>query len=190
MSKNRTVNWIISRKKGIYYYAISNVRNPKLWQSEKFFAIGKKMVLPTEADLKANPWSGFKLSSYSSGGEINSHLQYLLRGLQQSDRLDDLRTSIEETSAQNPGWFAGSAMVALIEMQQGKKEEARKRLEELLAREDVMKSMPYDAGWLIAQELDKFEETRELAMSLYEKAMAGDNNRNEFEYTPGPKLMK
>ncbi|MDA1233046.1 MAG: tetratricopeptide repeat protein, partial [Planctomycetota bacterium] len=169
---------------------ISNMRNPKLWQSEKFFELGKKMVLPTEADLQTNPWAGFKLSSYSSGGEINSHFHYLLQGLDKSPRLDDLRTAIEETATKNPGWYAGPAMVALIEMQQGKKDEARKRLEELLAREDATKSMPYDSGWLIAQELDKFEETRELALSLYEKAMASDTNRNEFEYTPGPKLIQ
>ncbi len=169
---------------------ISNVRNPKLWQSEKFFALGKKMVLPTEADLKSNPWSGFKLNSYSSGGEVNSHFHYLLRGLKNSPRLDDLRSSIEETAANNPGWHAGPAMLALIEIEQGKKQEARARLEQLLGREEVRKSMPYDAGWLIGQELDKFEETRALAMTLFEKAMETDPNRQEFEYTPGPRLIK
>lgn len=169
---------------------ISNVRNPKLWQSERFFALGKKMVLPTEADLKANPWSGLKVYSYSGGGDVNSQLQYLLRGLDKSPRLDELRTLIEETSTRNPGWYAGSAILALIEMQQGKKEEARARLEQLLAREEVSKSLPYDAGWLIAQELDKFEGTRALAMSLYEKAMANNSSQNEFEYSPGPKLIK
>jgi hypothetical protein len=146
--------------------------------------------LPTEADLKANPWSGLKVYSYSGGGDVNSQLQYLLRGLDKSPRLDELRTLIEETSARNPGWYAGSAILALIEMQQGKKEEARARLEQLLAREEVSKSMPYDAGWLIAQELDKFEGTRALAMSLYEKAMANNSSQNEFEYSPGPKLIK
>ncbi len=169
---------------------ISNVRNPKLWQSDKFFAIGKKMVLPTETDLKSDPWSGFKLYSYSGDGEVSSHFHYLLRGLNNSPRLDDLRKSVEEYVAQNPGWYAGAAMIALIDMQQGKKDEARAKLQQLVAREEVQKAMPYDAGWLIAQELDKFQETRELALSLYEKAMSNDSRDNEFEYSPGPKLIK
>ncbi len=163
---------------------ISNVRNPKLWQSDKFFAIGKKMVLPTETDLKSDPWSGFKLYSYSGDGEVSSHFHYLLRGLNNSPRLDDLRKSVEEYVAQNPGWYAGAAMIALIDMQQGKKDEARAKLQQLVAREEVQKGMPYDAGWLIAQELDKFQETRELALSLYEKAMSNDSAITSLSILP------
>ncbi|MFO0998996.1 MAG: DUF1583 domain-containing protein [Planctomycetaceae bacterium] len=168
---------------------ISRVHNPKLWQSDKFFAIGQKMALPTATELKSDPWSGFKLYSYSGGGEVSSHFHYLLRGLKDSPRLDELRKTIETTVAQNPGWYAGPSMIALIDAQQGKKDEARGRLEQLLAREEVKKAMPYDAGWMIAQELEKFEETRELALSLYEKAMASNSRQEEFEYSPGPKLI-
>jgi tetratricopeptide (TPR) repeat protein len=169
---------------------ISNIRNPKLWQSESFFELGKKMVIPTEAELKVNPWSGLKLYSYSGSGKVSSQFHILLQGLKNSPRLDDLRKSISETAEKNPGWHAGSAMIALIDLQQGKKVEARTRLQALVVREDVAKSMPYDAGWLIAQELDEFQETRELALALLEKAIAGDTNRNEFQYTPGARLIK
>ena len=169
---------------------ISQVRNPKLWQSESFFELGKKMVLPTEADLKSDPWTGLKLSSYSSGGTVNSNFDSLLQGLGKSPRIDDLRKSIEGMVETHPDWYAGPAMLALIDLKQGKKVEGRQRLEALMAREEVMKSIPYDSGWLIAQELDEFQETRELALSLFEKAMNGERGMDQFEYSPGPRLIK
>ncbi len=170
--------------------AISRIRNPKLWQSDSFFELGRKMVLPTDADIKSNSWSGLSVYSYSSDGTVSSHFHFLLRGLETSPRLEDLRTSILTSCEKNPTWHAGRAMIAMIELQQGKKDEARERLQTLLSDEELAKSIPSDSAWLIGQELDKFQETRTLAQSLFEKAMTRENGMQEFRYTPGPRLIK
>jgi len=170
--------------------ALSNIRNPKLWQSEGFFELGKKMILPTEADLQSNPWAGLSVYSYSQDGTVDTHFHNLLRGLQSSPRLDDLEQAIQASCEEHPTWYTGKAMIALIDLHNGKKDEARVALEALVGNEDAIKTITSDAGWIIGQELYKFTETAAVAQTLLEKAMTRDNGMNEFQYTPGPILIK
>ena len=118
---------------------VGNSNNSKIWQNERMFQIGKKLVLPTALDLQNSPWSGLnQICSRSGNGDVTSQFHYMLRGLENSDKLKELRSAIQETVDATPGWFGGQSMLALIDLQSGDKDEANGRLEALANSEDAM----------------------------------------------------
>ena len=173
---------------------VGNSNNAKVWQNERMFQIGKKLVLPTALDLQNSPWSGLnQIYSRSGNGDVTSQFHYMLRGLNNSDKLKELRSAIQETVDATPGWFGGEAMLALIDLQSGDKDAATVRLEALANNEAAMKSIPSDSCWLIGQELDKSEKTRPLALMLFEKAVttvSSSSSSNQLQYSPIQKLIK
>ncbi len=174
--------------------SVGNSGNSRIWQNEKMFQIGKAAVIPTSLDLKSSPWSGLdQIYSRSSNGDVTAQFHYMIRGIGKSDRLQELRKIIEQTVQTSPGWFGGESMLAFIDLQDGAKDEAKKRLEALVANETAMKTIPSDSCWLIGQELDHFEETRPLAVMLFEKAMttpSRNSSSSQLQYSPVQKLIK
>ena len=173
---------------------VGNSGNSKIWQNDRMFKIGKQAVIPTSLDLKASPWAGLdQIYSRSSNGDVTAQFHYMIRGLEKTDKLTELRKTIADTVQTSPGWFGGESMLALIDFQNDKKDEARKRLETLTANEAAMKTIPSDSCWLIGQELDRFEETRPLAVMLFEKAMtttSANSSSSQLQYSPVQKLIK
>ena len=173
---------------------IDNSGNGKIWQNERLFQIGKQIVIPTALDLKSRPWAGLdQIYSRSGNGDVSSHFHYMIRGIGKSDRLLELRKTIEEKVQTTPNWYGGESMLALIDLQSDLKDEAKKRLEALASNETAMKSIPSDSCWMIGQELDRFEETRPLAVMLFEKAMSTNSTNSsssQLQYSPVQKLIK
>jgi hypothetical protein len=82
-------------------------------------------------------------------------------------------------------------MLALMDLKQNKKVEAKQRLEKLVAEEEVLKSMPSDTCWIVGQELDQFEDTRSVALRLFESAVSASNRSNmQIQYSPVSRLVK
>ncbi len=174
-------------------YLIRNLRNDKIWKNDRFYRFAKRLVLPSELDLKSNPWVGLdEINSYSGNGEVNVFFHEMVQGLKSTDRLADLKESIGELVNQQPQWFSGKAMLALIELASDQKNEARSRLKKLVDDEEAMKTIPAEACWIIGQELDRFDETRETAMLLFEKAISApsQNSMNQIQYSPVVKLVE
>ena len=82
-------------------------------------------------------------------------------------------------------------MLALMDLKQGKKDEAKETLHKLVEQEGVEKAMPTDASWIIGQELDQFDDTRSVALRLYENALSSNQqNQNQLQYSPASRLIK
>ncbi len=173
-------------------YMMQNVRNQEIWKNERFYQFAKRNVLPSSQDISSNPWIGLdQINSYSGNGEVNVFFHHMLQALKTSDKLPDLEKSIQELLKQQPKWHSGRAMLALVELATERKQDAQARLKALLGDQDVSKSMPAEACWIIGQELDRFDDTRDLALSLFEKSMsAPTNNRmSQLQYSPVSKLV-
>ena len=96
-------------------YLAQNLRSEKIWNNDRFYRFAKRLVLPSELDLRANPWVGLDtINSYSGNGEVNVFFHRMLQGLKSTDRLPDLEKSIQELVQQHPEWMSGQAMLALI----------------------------------------------------------------------------
>ena len=174
-------------------YLVQNLRDEKIWKNDRFYRFAKRIVLPTELDVKSNPWIGLdEINSYSGNGEVNVFFHQMLKGLKSADRIADLEQSIQEIASAQPDWKSGQAMLALIELSSDRKEEAQARLQELIDDEETMKTIPAESCWIIGQELDRFDETRETAMMLFEKALTNpsNNSMNQIQYSPVVKLVE
>lgn len=170
---------------------VGQVQDARLWKHNKVYELGKKAVIPNSSEASANPWFGVdQIYSYSSGGQVNGILGQLLNGVKGTERMTELRQSVETTVAEIPGWHGGRAMLALMDLKSGKTDEARQRLEALLADEKLIKEMPSQACWIIGQELDQFEGTRKTALLLFEKAVTDQQSMSQIQYSPVTRLVK
>ena len=100
----------------------------------------------------------------------------------------ELRTEIEAGLEKYPDWYGGEAMLALIEFKDNKREEAKQRLEKLLADESRIKAMPAYAGWIVGQELEGFEDLQDVTLKLFEHAAKSDREQS-LSYSPVVKLI-
>ena len=173
-------------------YFVQNFRDPKLLQNPRVYAFAKKMVVPTPLDIKANRWTGMdSIYSYSGDGNVITHFGELLNGLKSTDKIEDLQETIRTATDAHPEWLGGQAMLALIELATEKSEAGRKRLKSIVDDEKVMKTIPAETCWIIGQELDQDEETRALALNLFEIAVnkPSQNRMDQLQYSPVAKLV-
>ncbi|MCA9054704.1 MAG: tetratricopeptide repeat protein, partial [Planctomycetaceae bacterium] len=170
---------------------VSRMHDGKIWKNERIYELGKRMIIPTPEEVVTTPWFGINdVYSYSTGGTAQAMFHRMRDGVFQAGRLDDFEKTIREATDQLPGWRGGRAMLALIALKRNKQAEARGMLEALVSDEEVVQTMPTDACWLIGQELDDYQETRPLALKLFEQGVSEDVSRNQIQYSPIVRLIK
>jgi tetratricopeptide (TPR) repeat protein len=172
------------------YQLISRVYDGQLWQNERVFELGKRSILPSESEVAATPWFGLNEIYVYSGGQVYSQFHRMLEGVAASDKMAALTEAIEQRLAESPGWLGGEAMLALIELKQNRKDQARERLEKLVSSQETLKTIPADTCWMIGQELEQFEATRPLALKLFETALDNSNTMRQIQYSPVARLIK
>lgn len=170
---------------------VQGLHEPKLWKNPRIYQLGKRGAIPSKTEAAADPWYGISaITSYSGGGQVNGTFHQLLGGVQGTENAKDLRAAIEAGLAESPGWHGGQAMLSLMELKAGQHDSAKQRLETVLADEGIVKEMPSGACWMIGQELDQFDDTRALALRLFEQAASDQQSMSQFEYSPITRLVK
>ncbi len=170
---------------------ISRMYDENVWTNDRVFALGKKAILPSAREADSSPWFGLdNIYSYSSGGRVNSQFNRMLEGVHDSKRLPELRKAVEERLVDIPEWRGGQAMLALIDLKEDHKEEAKERLKSLVSDDATLETMPDDTCWLVGQELDQFEDTRDLALKLFEVAAEKPSSMTQIEYSPTARLIE
>ncbi|MDZ4849185.1 MAG: DUF1583 domain-containing protein [Pirellulaceae bacterium] len=172
---------------------ISNFHDPKIWSNDRIYQLGKRSIIPSESDVHSNPWFGVdQIRSYSGDGTANSMFQEMLNALSNSDKQADLRKSIEANIEKNPTWLGGKAMLALLDLKANRKAAGLKALQDLVDSETELKMIPSNACWILGQELDKSEQSRPLAMKLFEQAVSAHDNQmsNQIQYSPISRLIQ
>lgn len=170
---------------------LTRMYDRNLWKNARVFELGKKAIVPTDSEVATTPWFGLNnIYSYSSGGRVNGQFHQILTGVHGSGKTPELRKVIEDRLKDAPGWLGGEAMLALIDLKQNKKDEAKKRLEALVADDDRLKTMPADSCWMIGQELDQFEDTRPIALKLFESGANNQTSQRQMQYSPVARLVQ
>ncbi|MBL8810519.1 MAG: DUF1583 domain-containing protein [Planctomycetaceae bacterium] len=183
---------------------LSSINSAEIWKSDRFFRLGLQMLIPTDAELKSQPWSGFEVYSYSQGGRVNSRIEGLLSSLRESPRYGEVRKAIEDRVQKAPEWFGGRAILASLDFHSGKREEGLKQFLALANDPMVRKSMTSDAERMVGQELlaaasgnesagiagNNDPKTLETALELLVRSYQSTQSNEEFEYTPGFLLIE
>jgi len=170
---------------------VSRMRDQNLWKNDRVFKLGKQSIIPSASEVAAAPWFGLdNISSYSSGGQVNAQFHQMLTGIQGTEKMIELTQAIHTRLDEAPGWHGGEAMLALIDLKENRKEQAKQRLERLVADDERLKTMPAHSCWIIGQELDQFEDTRPIALKLFETALNSPNTMNQIQYSPVARLVK
>ena len=172
-------------------YVLQNFRNTEVWKNKRLFSLARRSLIPARSQVKANPWYGLSdISSYGGNGEVNSMFHDIFKSIEGADEEKVLRDSISKHIELKPDWLAGRIMLAMFDVRDDKEDEAKKALTELFADEKVMDSVRGQAASLVAQELEKFSETRDIALKLLEKAVKNeDHNNNSIQYSAAAKLV-
>lgn len=173
---------------------LSSIYNEDLWANAEMYDIAKQTLLPGK-NSKTSSWTGMAtITSYGSNGEVNSVLKHVLKAAKTAQRLPQLRSDLAAAAKERPDWKAGAVLIALIDAQQGKFDDARAAIKSLLGEDKENSDMPAAAMWIIGLEIEQHEKLRDLAIKLYERAMTDANlpqvNGGDFQYTPGPRLLK
>lgn len=174
-------------------YMLDNLYDRGIWELPEIYEFGKQALVPKTTDVESDPWFGLsQIRSYNSDGRTNSVFSHVLEAAATRNDLPKLRESLSAAVAANPGWKAGTLMIAAVDARLGKAVEARQVLEAALAVKDPL-DFPASARWMVGQEIEASPQLKELAIKVYEGAMSAESpvmNSNGFEYSPGPRLLK
>lgn len=169
---------------------LGSLYNDEVWQLPEIYEDARQALIPSEAVAFNDPWLGMSQEgiSYSGDGTVTGLVGRLLQAAGKQNRLDPLRTEIEAALKKFPTWAGGKAIFAVIQARDAKPDAARKIIEELLA--DKKSPIPPEACWIIGQELDRFDTTRDLARQLYESTIDQQRTQQlEFSYSPIRRLV-
>ena len=170
---------------------ISNIYDNSSLKDPRIFDLVCKCLIPSDAQVIAQPWYGFdQINSYSSGGQANGMVDRLMTGANGSEQSQKLRTLIEDRLKTAGAWNGGKAMLAVLDIREGRKDDGIKSLQQLFPADAKLDEVPMAAMWLVAQQLDQTPSARDLAITLFEQAMKRNEVGLEFEYGPGMRLVK
>lgn len=151
----------------------------------------REAIIP-RADTEADPWSIVAtINNYGQEGKVTSIIGQMLSIARKQHRLGELRKEVEETLAKKPDWHAGRAILGVIDVQSGKKEEGLKTLAKLF--EEKKGEVPGMARFILTQELEYYAGAEELAVKILEAGVEDmldtTDNQMEFEYNPLRRLV-
>lgn len=183
---------------------LSSIHSAEIWKSDRFYQLGLQMLIPSDADIKARPWFGFEVYSYSQGGRVSSRIEGLLNSLRESPRFAEVRKAIEDRVQKVPDWHGGRAILASLDFHGDRKAEGLQQFLVLANDPKVRKSMTSDAERMIGQELlaaasgEKSDgiaggddsKTLDTALELLTRSYESQRSNEEFEYTPGFLLIE
>lgn len=173
-------------------YLMTSFYNEEAWDSPDIMNYGKEMLLPTAAMTRGNPWYGVsQINSYSGDGETYTAFQNIVKIGLKTNQLEAIRGEVATAVEKNPDWKAGPLVLAAIQARTGKVDEARAAIEAFM-KDKKPGDLPQAVGWIVGQVLEPVEPLRGQTIRLYELAMTGENNNGmrEFQYSPGPRLIK
>ena len=170
---------------------LSNLRDKSLWKNDRIYNLMKKGMVP-DKNSSVGPWFGIgEISSYSGKGKVNGRFEQFLAAIKGTRKEKDFYKTVQESLVDHPDWIGGEVMLALMDLSGKRKKAGKKHLKEIFSDSKLLKDLPRSTGWLIAQELDKYEDTRELAVELLEVAVNAPNTNgmDEFQYSPEYRLV-
>ncbi len=166
---------------------MANLDGDAVWQLPEIYDYVREAVIPAAGKTTLAPWASVDhIYSWNGDGKVTGIVTRLLEGATKQNKFDLLAKEIDEGLKRFPEWSGGRAIKAIIQVRQGKVEEAKAALEDLLAKE---KDMPSAARMIVGQELDGVKPLADLELKLYEGAVANDDSGIEYQWGPAKRLV-
>ena len=110
---------------------MSRIRSEELWQLPEIYQFAKEAVIPRE-DSEADPWqAAMDYNSYGVEGRMEGILTRMLSIARKQQRLPEFRAEVAAALPKRPDWLAGKALLAVIDIQMGAKEQGKKEWREV-----------------------------------------------------------
>ncbi len=172
-------------------YLLNSFYDDALWKLPEVFEYGRQSLMPSPESIRQTPWSGLDtIMSYSQDGKANTALERVFNAAGTGQKMEKLRADIAAHAEQNPDWQAGKVLTALIDLRLNRPVDIRAAVKPLLETSTGDYRM-MQARWIVGQELEARPELRDLAIEVYQGAFENQQNSNQqFQYSPGPKLVK
>lgn len=73
-------------------HLISRIRNEDVWSNARVYDFGKRLIIPSETEVRNAPWFGVdQIYSFSKNGTVTAMFHRMRDGIAQAGRLDDFR---------------------------------------------------------------------------------------------------
>jgi tetratricopeptide (TPR) repeat protein len=170
-------------------YILGRLYNEELWRLPEIYTFAKEAVIPRE-DSEADPWQAVTdISSYGQEGRVEGVVTRMMSIARKQQRLPELRAEVQAALDKRPDWTGGKALLAVIDIQLGNKEQGKKLWREVF--DDPKADIPGLARFMFCQELEYYAGVEELAVKTLEGGideLIRDSNY-EFSYSPGRRLV-
>src|SRR5262249_8889444 len=140
------------------------------WALPELFPFAMDVLIEPVNVRQADPWSG---SMHRAGHNPNGPITILERSFdfcKNDEALEQLAAAVRNALAPTRFWYGGEMILAQIYARQGRFEDARALIERRLADRRV--HIPAEVKWLAGLELEKYPQTVDLAIRLYEGNIA------------------
>jgi tetratricopeptide (TPR) repeat protein len=170
-------------------YILGRLYNEELWRLPEIYTFAKEAVIPRE-DSEADPWQAVTdISSYGQEGRVEGVVTRMMSIARKQQRLPELRAEVQAALDKRPDWTGGKALLAVIDIQLGNKEQGKKLWREVF--DDPKADIPGLARFMLVQELEYYAGVEEMAVKALEGGideLIRDSNY-EFSYSPGRRLV-
>jgi tetratricopeptide (TPR) repeat protein len=160
-----------------------------VWRLPEIYDYARQAVIPKE-DSTADPWqSAEQIMSYGQEGRVDGVITRMMAIARKQQRLPELRTEVAAALTKRPDWVGGKAMLAVIDIQTGRKDEGKKLWQEAFA--DPKVDVPPLARFILAQELEHYAGAEDVAVPTLEAGvedLVKDGNY-DFSYSPARRLI-
>jgi tetratricopeptide (TPR) repeat protein len=161
-----------------------------VWRLPEIYDYAREAVLP-QKEGSIDPWRGSdEFSSIGPNGRVIGLVTRLLEVARKQNRLDTLAKEVEQKLAKHPHWSAGKALAAILELQRGRPERARRVWKELLA--DKKDPMPTWAYLILGQELEHYGAVEDLVIETYQRGLQDARLQGwnmQYDYGPLRRLV-
>ena len=165
-------------------YILGNLNNEDMWRLPEIYTYAKEAVIPRE-DSEADPWqSATEITSYGQEGRVDGILTRMMSIARKQQRLPELRAEVVAALKKRPDWSGGKALLAVIDVQMGAKEQGKKEWSELF--DDPKADIPGMARFIMAQELEFYAGMENLAVKALEGGIDEVMRDGNFQYSYSP----
>jgi tetratricopeptide (TPR) repeat protein len=165
-------------------YLVQNLYNDQVWQIPEVYELARRAFIPGPDQPQVDSWAGLDSNSFSSDGRAMGSFSRLLDATARQGKTADLDRDVEAALKRFPDWNAGKILHALLQLREGKSDEAIAALKTLV--EDRKIAMPGYVCWPIAQELENFPPATDLAEVFYKRAIDDISMYRNLNYPMHP----
>ncbi len=155
-----------------------------IWRLPEIYTYAKEAVIPRE-DSDIEPWGvATQTLSYGQDGRVDGVVTRMLSIARKQQRLPELREEVKAAMAKRPDWVGGKALLAVIEIQSGNKDEGKKLWTEAFF--DTKAEIPPMARFILCQELEFYAGVEELAVRTLEVGFEEVMRDGQYEFGNNP----